>query len=339
MDLLNRNLELFARGEIIRGPVGSGPGYWAGAPGVLYSIRERVWYLTYRIRRPRGVEPDRGGEARIARSGDLKNWDDVWSVTKDKFDSVSIERCCLYHGTDGLWRYFVSYVDPADGRWCVSVLKAREPARLSPEKPEPVFKARPLGLEGIKDPWILEQKGTLYMFVSIALPTSQTTTESHSTLDIFNTGECVSATGLAISRDLDHWQWQGVVFRPEPAGWDRYCRRINSVLPHDGRFVAFYDGSANHAENYEEKTGLAVSTDLRHWQTLTPDGPLCTSPHGSGSLRYLDAQPAEKLIQVFYEFARPDGAHDLRLAPAQPGLADELVRAASASQPATRPHG
>jgi hypothetical protein len=325
------NSNLFARGEIIRQPAGSGPGYWVGAPGVFHSTAERAWYLTYRVRRPRGVEPDRGGEAPIARSTDLKNWQDVWSVTKDKFDSASIERCCLYRGTDRLWRYFVSYVDPTDGRWCVSVLKAREVGGLSPQQTEPLFKARSLGLEGIKDPWIVQHGGTFYMFLSIALPTSRTTAESHNTLDIFNTGECVSATGLATSPDLAQWQWQGVVFKPAASGWDSYCRRINSVLPHQGRFVGFYDGSASHAENYEEKTGLAFSTNLRDWHTLTPGGPLLTSPHGFGSLRYLDAQLADGLLQVFYEFARPDGAHELRLLTAQPDFADELVRAAPGS--------
>ena len=319
---------LFARGETIRQPVGAGPGYWAGAPGVFYLVRERAWYLTYRIRRPRGVEPDRGGEARIARSTDLKNWDDVWSVTKDEFSSASIERCCLCQGADGQWRYFVSYVDPGDGRWCLSVLKAGELARLSPDVAQPVFKAKPLGLEGIKDPWIMQIGEAFYMFVSIALATSHMTAESHNTLDIYNTGQCLSATGLAVSRDLDDWQWQGVVFEPAASGWDRYCRRLNSVLPHKGGFLGFYDGSASHAENYEEKTGLAVSTDLRNWETLTPAGPLCTSPHGSGSLRYLDAQPAGNHVQVFYEFARADGAHDLRHLTAQAGFVDELVRAA-----------
>src|SRR2546423_1484141 len=147
---------LLANGRVLREPVGLENGYWAGAPGVFYAADERAWYLTYRIRRPRGVAPDRGGEARIARSTDLERWQDVWSVTKDKFDSASIERCALRKGPDGQWRYFVSYVDPADGRWCVSVLRAGEVRRLDPRQAKPIFKAQPLGLEGIKDPWIFE---------------------------------------------------------------------------------------------------------------------------------------------------------------------------------------
>src|SRR6266478_1268648 len=155
--------KLLADGRVLREPVGLENGHWAGAPGVFYAVDERAWYLTYRIRRPRGVPPDRGGEARIARSTDLKNWDDVWSVTKDKFDSASIERCALRKGADGQWRCFISFVDPADGRWCVSVLMARDIQRLDAAGAKPVFKAKPLGLEGIKDPWIFEHEGTFHM--------------------------------------------------------------------------------------------------------------------------------------------------------------------------------
>jgi predicted GH43/DUF377 family glycosyl hydrolase len=210
-------------------------------------------------------------------------------------------------------------VDPSDGRWCVSVLKSDQIQNLDPAKAKPVFKAHALGLEGIKDPWIFENEGVFHMFLSVALPTAETSDQSHSTLDIFNTGECVSATGLATSRDLENWDWQGIIFAPDSSGWDRYCRRINSVAASRGKYFAFYDGSASHAENYEEKTGLAVSSDLRHWQSLsTAAGPLLTSPHASGSLRYMDAQIVDEQAFLFYEFARPDGAHDLRLAVAHP---------------------
>src|SRR5438874_1354234 len=196
----NLTAESLTSGHILREPPGCENGYWVGAPGVFYAKDELAWYLTYRLRRPRGISPDRGGEARIARSTDLK------------------------------------------------------------------------------------------------------------------TCECVSATGLATSRDLDNWDWQGVIFAPETSGWDRYCRRINSILPYQRKYFGFYDGSASHAENYEEKTGLAVSLDLRHWESLSAAGPLFTSPHDSGSLRYLDAQLIDGQACLFYEFARPDGAHDLRLA-------------------------
>jgi hypothetical protein len=306
--------DLFSRGTVIREPAGAGSGYWVGCPGAFHDETERAWYLTYRIRRPRGVPPDRGGEVRIARSTDLARWDDVLSIGKDRYDSASIERSCLHRGRDGLWRYFTSYVHPDDGRWCTAVLKAPRVEQLDPAKREVIFTGPPRGLEGVKDPWILEKDGVYHLFLSIATPTPRTSDGSHASLDIFNTGECKSATGLAISRDLDRWEWQGAVLAPGESGWDKYCRRINSVVPlAGGRHLAFYDGSASHLENYEEKCALAVSSDLRRWETRSPAGPAFTSPHASSSLRYVDAKFANGAWHLFYEFARPDGAHDMRM--------------------------
>ncbi len=298
----------------VREPVGEGSGYWVGAPGVFHANDERAFYLTYRIRRPRGVLPDRGGEARIARSIDVRHFEDIWSVTKDSYGTVSIERSAIHKGADGLWRYFTSFVDPADGRWCVTILKNSDPREFDPSRRERLFSAGTLGLEGVKDPWIFVAEGVYYMLLSVAVPTARTGEESHATLDIFNTGECVSATGLARSADLDSWEWLGVIFAPPMAGWDAYCRRINSVLPHQGRFMGFYDGSESHLENYEEKTGVAVSTDLRSWDSVTPGGPALISPHASRSLRYLDVVRNDDDAWAFYEFARPDGSHDLKVA-------------------------
>jgi hypothetical protein len=305
--------ELLAAGTVIREPVGREQGYWVGCPGAFFDPTERAWYLTYRIRRPRGVRPDRGGEVRIARSTDLAKWDDVLTIHKDQYNSASIERSCLHRGRDGLWRYFTSYVDPVDGRWCTALMKAARVEQLDPAMREVIFTAAPLQLEGVKDPWILERNGVYHLFLSIAIPTPKTTDSSHATLDIFNTGECKSGTGLATSHDLDHWEWQGVIFAPGDTGWDKYCRRINSVVPLGGKYLAFYDGSASHLENYEERTGLAFSTDLRHWQVLSLDRAKFTSPHASTSLRYVDAKFANGRWHLFYEFARPDGGHDMRL--------------------------
>lgn len=37
------------------------------------------------------------------------------------------------------------------------------------------------------------------------------------------------------------------------------------------------------------------------------------APHGSGSLRYLDAVVRDDAIYYYYEYARPDGSHELRM--------------------------
>ncbi|MDG2214296.1 MAG: hypothetical protein P8M70_10730, partial [Verrucomicrobiota bacterium] len=96
-------------------------------------------------------------------------------------------------------------------------------------------------------------------------------------------------------------------------GWDKYCRRINSVLPLNGKYYAFYDGSEGHHQNYEERTGLAVSTDLKDWTILSPEEPCITSPHATGSLRYIDAQPHGDDILLMYELTRGNGSHEMRM--------------------------
>ena len=67
-------------------------------------------------------------------------------------------------------------------------------------------------------------------------------------------------------------------------------------------------------ENYEEKTGLAVSDDLKNWEVLSPDGPAVLSPHASSSLRYIDAQRLGDEIIFIYELTRANGAHEMRVA-------------------------
>ena len=305
--------EVLAEGHIIRKPPGSGKGYWAGAPGVYFDKTDSLFYLSYRLRRPRGIIPDRGAETRIAISRDGITFDDIWSLKKDSIQTPSIERCLPYRNPhDGQWQLFLSYVDPTDRRWCISVLKARSIEQFDPKMIRRLFSASELGLEGIKDPWIFEYDGMFYMLVSVAIPTSETSEQSHATYDIFNTGQCLSATGLATSSDLEDWQWKGVVFKPSDTSWDYYCRRINSVIFQEGEFWGFYDGGKSYRENYEEKTGIASSPDMKNWQCLSCDAPVLVSPHSSNCLRYLDAHIIDNRAYLYYELARPDGAHELR---------------------------
>ena len=301
-------------GTIVREPVGDEQGYWAGAPGWVWDQTDKAAYICYRIRRPRGVEPDRGGESRIARTTDFESFEDIWSVHKDAYNSASIEKSTLKRGKDGQFRYFTSYVSPENGRWCTTINKAPNIKELDPNNTQRLFTATDLGLEGVKDPWILEEDGKYSLFLSVAIDTSTTKDSSHDTLDIFNTGECVSATALATSTDLDNWDWQGVILKPEgDTAWDKYCRRINSVLPLNGKYYAFYDGSEGHHQNYEERTGMAVSTDLKDWTILSPEEPCITSPYTTGSLRYIDAQHHGKDILFMYELTRANGAHEMRM--------------------------
>ncbi|UCH35060.1 MAG: hypothetical protein JSV65_01540, partial [Armatimonadota bacterium] len=179
----------------------------------------------------------------------------------------------------------------------------------------PILGPEDIGVEGVKDPVVLAVGTAWYLIASYA-PTPQAADdhaiEMHATADVYATGITKSHTGLAVSMDGVKFHWLGDVLSPGE-GWDAYAARVSTVVHRPPLFVAFYDGGASVAENYEEKTGLAITWDLRQYVRLAPDAPALTSPHASGSLRYLDAVPAPGGLYCYYEYARPDGSHELRV--------------------------
>jgi hypothetical protein len=58
---------------------------------------------------------------------------------------------------------------------------------------------------------------------------------------------------------------------------------------------------------------MAVSFDLSHWHRLSADGPWASAPHSTGSLRYIDLVAVGDDLLLYYEYARPDGSHELRM--------------------------
>ena len=63
----------------------------------------------------------------------------------------------------------------------------------------------------------------------------------------------------------------------------------------------------------DDELGLAKTQDLLHWDRLTPDTPALVSPHATGSLRYVDTLERGDELWLYYECARADGSHSLRL--------------------------
>jgi hypothetical protein len=280
---------------------------------VTYDAEQGDFYLVYRLRRPRGVHPDRGAEVRIARSRDGLAFDDIWSATKDQLHTTSIERCALARGRDGRWRLYVSYVDPADQRWRIDVTEADRPDAFDLTAVRSVLTAADIAAEGVKDPFVFRVAGLDHMIVSYATADrSATAQELHGTADAYNTGLIRSATGLATSADGRHWHWEGALLSPSPGGWDSYCARIGCLWYEPPVWLALYDGSADVRENYEERCGLAYSCDLHRFERVTRAGPLLVPPHGTGALRYFDVLALPHARFLYFEMARPDGSHDLR---------------------------
>jgi hypothetical protein len=277
------------------------------------------------MRRPRGTASDRGYAVHLAKSDDGIRFTDIWSLRKEQLDgSPSLERCCLRRSGE-LWLLYVSYVDPSDNRWRIDVLTAGAPDAFDPGRREPVLTADSTGTEGVKDPFLLRVGPAWFMYVSYAVPVSLTAGQraaAHATADIYNTGATIFPTGLATSLDGLRYAWQGQTLAVGGRGrWDGYQARLGCVLPSGRAWLGLYDGSAGSSGNYEERCGLALSLDLTRWLRLTPERPVLASPNSTGSLRYVDAADLGRGTYFYYEYARDDGAHDLRVAPA-PGWTD-----------------
>jgi hypothetical protein len=295
---------------LARAPLDDGPGWWAGAPTATFDPREQ----------------GRGIECRIAASENGVVFHDIWALPKGTLRALSIERSALLRGLDGVWRLYIGYAHPADGRWRIGLLEAQEPDRFDIAQLVPVLTAEDVGGEGVKDPNVFQIGQMVYMLASYATTEAALSPEEmarrHATGDIYSTGLTLSRTGAAISGDGRHFQWLGDVSPQAPTNrsgavngtWDAYCQRIGALLPlESGGFLAFYDGSASVAENYEEKTGLAITFDLKTYHSLSPQSPALVSPHATRSLRYVDVLPVGHELFYYYELARPDGAHELRV--------------------------
>ena len=283
-------------GVTVLAPDAPGPGNWVGCPSVLVDpVRESV-LLTYRRRRPRGgPPPDRGYECAVAESRDGVRFTDLWTVKKEAFGSTSLERCNLQRTDEGRYLLYVSYEHPEDGRWRIDVLEASTPDAFDPAAARTVLTPAGTGTDAVKDPSVVRDGDTYLMFVST-----------------FLTAAGPAPTCLAVSDDGIRYRWLGVSLGVG-SGWDRYQARLSGIVRAGSAWLGFYDGAASPAEDTEERLGLARSDDLRRWERLSVDRPWLVSPHASGSLRYADVLERDGTWWLYYEVARADGSHELRL--------------------------
>ncbi len=297
----------------IREPLIQEPGYWVGAPSVLHTSSGEV-LMSFRYRRPRGE--GRGYEARIARSVDGVKFDDIWSIHQEALETSSVERFALAETPHGYLLY-LSYVDPKDRRWRIDVVEAERPDQFDVSRRVPVFTPQDIGMEAAKDPVVVFSQGLYWMYVSCASRVPDAVADTHQELhvseDVYTTGRVLSQTGLAVSRDGIHYDWLGLVLSPTPGAWDAYAARVSSLLVTPDGVLALYDGGASVDENYEEKSGLALVAGWDRLTKLSLSGPWWTAPHGSHSLRYVAAIHVNQQHWLYYESARADGAHEIRL--------------------------
>jgi len=304
-------------GRLISEPPGDGPGHWAGAPGAFSDADDL--YLVYRLRWPR---PRRGGEVRVARA-DGDRFTTIWRATREDFGSESIERCAIVR--DGArWRLYVSYVNGMDGRWQIDLLEATSPEGFDPRTRSQVLGADTANAIAVKDPWLRHEADRWLMFVSFGeRPVGAR--RLHASGDALSTGAVKSETGLATSADGIRWSWEGKILAASTQGWDRFTARLTTAVRSDGGWLGLYDGSADVSENYEERCGLATSTDLRRWLRIG-DRPGVGAAGGPGTVRYVESVVHRGRTLFFFERTRADGAHELCVADASGAAASASVR-------------
>lgn len=116
-------------------------------------------------------------------------------------------------------------------------------------------------------------------------------------------------TRLATSDDGLGWQLGAVALAARDGEWDQRGARLTAVARDAG--WAFYDGRATAEENFEERAGWALATGPTG-RFVYAGGPI-GSPHARHGLRYVDAvELPGGGYRLYYEAARPDGAHELR---------------------------
>jgi hypothetical protein len=279
--------------EVVLAPEDPRPGAWAGGPSA--QLVDGTWWLAYRLRRP--VGDGRGYANVIARSADGVAFSPVVELSKDAFGAESLERPSLVHMPDGRWRLYVSCATPGSKHWRVDVLESDTVGGLATARPRTVLPGS--ATAAVKDP-VIRHDGRQWLLWASVHPL-----DDADATDRMTTEHATSDDGL-------HWQWHGTALAGTPGSWDARGVRFATVVLDGPQPWALYDGRATAAENWEERTGLAVS-DGNGGFVATGNAPLLQSPHAPHGLRYADvvALPGGE-ARWFYEATRADGAHELR---------------------------
>lgn len=274
-------------------PPGTEPGTWSGAPSAVRDGDDII--LAYRLRRPIGQ--GRGYAVAIARSADGVHFETIQVITREEMDTESLERPALVQTPAGTWRLYLSCATWGTQHWRVELLEAKSPDAFDARQRTVVLPGD--AVTAVKDPVIINRDDAWHLWASVH------PLDDRDSTDRMTTDYATSADGI-------DWTWHGHALTPRPGEWDSRGVRVSAVRFGQGEIVAYYDGRASAAENYEERTGVAVGESP---DALTAIGsvPVGAPPAGQGGLRYLTiVDLGDGRERWYYELTRPDGLHELR---------------------------
>jgi hypothetical protein len=293
-ELLSR-VPLPGRGPatVVAAPDEPGPGNWAGSPSAL--LHDGVTYLAYRLRQP--VTLGRGAANVLARSADGERFETVAVLRKERFGAESLERPALVRTPEGRWRLYVCAATPGTKHWRVDLLEADDFAALADAPAHTVLPGD--ARTAVKDP-VIRATGRGWEMWLCCHPLDEPGAEDR------------MSTAYGSSVDGVEWTLRHTALAPRPGQWDARGARVTAVLTGPPGPVAYYDGRVSAAENWEERTGLAVPDPGLDRLRAVGDAPVAASEQGTG-LRYLDVLPLpDGGHRLYYEASRADGAHELR---------------------------
>jgi len=280
-----------AGAETIAAPLDRGPGHWVGAASAL--VRDGVHHVAYRTRRP--VDDGRGGDVIVARVGDGGEPIELCRIDKASMDAESLERPSLQVDASGRWRLYLSCATTGTRHWRVEVLEADSPAAF-------VTSGRRVVMPGdahvaMKDPVIIhDERGWRAWICCHPLDDPGATDRMW--------------TEFATSEDGIDWTMHGPALRPSPGRWDQRGTRLTAIMERGDTVVAFYDGRASAAENWEERTGVAVGR--QDALQVVGAAPIAAAAGAYPALRYACVVDDGDRTAVYYEIGCDDGSHELR---------------------------
>ena len=282
-----RNVEA----ETIAVPADRGPGHWVGAPSAL--VHDGVHYVAYRSRRP--VDDGRGGDVIVARVEGDGTLAELCRIDKRSMDAESLERPALVTDGAGGWRLYLSCATTNTRHWRVELLQAASPDAF-------VTAGRRAVMPGdehvaMKDPVIIrDERGWRAWICCHPLDDPDATDRMW--------------TAFATSDDGIEWTVHGPALQPRPGRWDQRGTRVTAIIERGETTVAFYDGRAHAAENWEERTGVAAGPPGR--LQVVGDAPVAQASGAYPALGYAAVVDDGHRTAVYYEIGCDDGTHELR---------------------------